>query len=417
MQKYIIKGGHKLKGSCRIHSAKNAILPIISACLLANGTSIIRKTPNLTDINSAIKIIESLGATAEINQNENLIIDTTHMNFNHIPYEKSKLMRASITFLGSILGRFGSARIGTPGGCSIGARSIDLHLKSFKQMGVIIKEYEQEVECTIKKLRDTTIKLPFPSVGATENIMLLASAFEGQTIIINPAREPEIVDLGNALISMGVQIKGLGTKCIKIIGTKNLKTLDWTPIPDRIVATTIMAATAITGGKVTLKNVIIEDLKEIIGIFHEMGCKIEISSNKLTLTAPKILNPINYIRTSPHPGFPTDAQSIIMAALTKANGTSVISENVFENRFAHVEELNKMGANITTVGTIAVIRGVNELKVTAIEGQDLRGTAALLIAALGAKGTSELTGIDYLNRGYMDFYKTLNFLGANIKCK
>jgi len=415
MKKYIIEGEHKLSGETTIPSAKNAILPIISACLLADGLSTIHSCPKYIDVLSAIDIVNSLGCNAAVDDEENLHIETASLESSYITKEKSKLMRASFTFLGSLLGRLGHARISEPGGCSIGKRGIDLHIDAFKQMGVSIKEENGDLECYVKKINDSKIRLASPSVGATENIMLLASSSPVTTVIENPAREPEIVDLGNALISMGAEIHGLGSPRIEIHGTKNLKPLDYTPIPDRIVAITLLSAAAITGSTVKINNVIANDIKEVIGIFRQMGCKIKIENNSITLTAPEKLGKVDYIRTRPHPGFPTDAQSLIMAVLSTVEGVNLITEDIFENRFSHVKELNKMGANIQTVGNIAIIKGVPKLKGKKVQGTDLRATAALLIAALSSKGKTELTGINHLERGYINLQETLNKLGAHIE--
>ena len=392
-------------------TAKNAILPIISACLLAGGECIIRDCPAYIDVLSAVHIVRSLGCNAFFDEKNCLHIDASGLVSSHIPKEKSKLMRASFTFLGSLLGRMGYAKIGTPGGCSIGKRAVNLHLDAFRQMGVCIKEECGHLECHAENLRESKIKLALPSVGATENTMLLASSFPGITIIESPAREPEIVDLGNALIFMGAEISGLGTKRIEIRGCESLTPLDWTPIPDRIVAITFLAAAAITGGRIKVDNVIAGDIKEVLGIFREMGCQVKVQDKAIILKAPKRLSKVDYIRTKPHPGFPTDAQAIIMAVLTVANGTSIITEDIFENRFSHVKQLNKMGADIITVGNIAIIRGARELKATKVKGGDLRATAALLIAALAAKGETHLEGIEHLERGYIGLQETLGGLG------
>jgi UDP-N-acetylglucosamine 1-carboxyvinyltransferase len=324
-------------------------------------------------------------------------------------------MRSSIIFLGAIISRCRKATISMPGGCELGPRPIDLHLKAFRRLGISIDESHGYICCCVDNITCDDIHLDFPSVGATENIMLVAALAKGDTTISNAAKEPEIVDLQNFLNKMGAKISGAGTGVITIEGVDSLGDVEYKVIPDRIVAASYLSAAAITGGSITVNNVIPSHIQSVCSVLKECGCKISQDKHKITIEAPPRPCPVDFIRTLPYPGFPTDAQSPIMAVLSVASGTSIIAENMFENRFKHVTELNRMGADITVDGRIAVIRGVPVLSGAKITATDLRGAAALVIAGLNAEGTTHVEGIHHLDRGYEGFDGQLRKLGAQIK--
>ena len=324
-------------------------------------------------------------------------------------------MRSSVIFMGAILARNGCAKISAPGGCELGPRPIDLHIKALKELGTNIKEKHGYIICSSKKLTGNSVFLKFPSVGATENLMLAASLATGETVISNAAKEPEICDLADFLNSMGAQITGAGSSEIHIKGKTELSGSTHRVLPDRIVAATYLCCAAATGSNITINGVIPEQFSSSIHILRDMGCSIETENNSVRILSPKNLTAPEEIKTMPYPGFPTDIQSQFLSVLTKASGTSIITENIFESRFRHTEELNKMGANITVTGRSAIIKGVPSLWGARVRAHDLRGAAALIIAALSAEGETTIDDIDYLDRGYEDFMENLNALGADIK--
>lgn len=414
MSKMIITGGKKLSGTVSVHGAKNAVLPILAATLLTKDISIIKNCPDLKDVRHTIEILTYLGAKVK-RTGDTLIIDTKNADGVHIPEDLMRKMRSSIIFMGAILSRNGYAKISSPGGCELGPRPIDLHIKALKDMGASVTEEHGYIICKSNDLKATNIYLNFPSVGATENIMLSACTLPGETIISNVAKEPEIVDLADFLNSMGAKIKGAGESEIKITGVDKLNGSTYSVMPDRIVAATYLCALAMTGGDVTVTNINTSHLSCAVSILKEIGCDISANVNSISISSNGNLKAPEEIKTMPYPGFPTDMQSQFLSLLTIASGTSIITENIFESRFRHAQELNRMGADITIVGRSAIIKGVPYLSAAKITAHDLRGAAALIIAALGAKGETEISDIDYLDRGYEDFAENLCKLGAQIK--
>ena len=415
MLSYIIEGGGKLEGETYVSGSKNASLPIIAASILHKGTTKLYNVPNIHDTQKMFEILKKLGCKIKKN-NDKIIIDSTEIISEEIPDELMRQMRSSVIIVGAILGRRKRAKFSYPGGCDIGARPIDLHLKAFKELGTNIREEAGFITCEIDKITPTNIHLDFPSVGATENIMLLSVLAEGKTEISNAAMEPEIVDLANFLNRMGAKVYGAGSNIIKIIGVKRLKDTSYCIMPDRIEAGTILSAVAQSGGKVLLKKVLPEHLTSVLHKLEESGCQILTEKNTILLSAPKKLKSIQ-IKTMPYPGFPTDMQSVFASMLTTAKGTSLIIENIFENRYKYVNELRKMGAKMTVEGKICVIKGTKRLYGANISATDLRGGASLIVAGLNAKGKTQIDNAKYILRGYENLDKKLNNLGANIKLK
>ena len=413
MEKIIVRGGKKLQGEVDISVAKNAVLPIIAATLLAKGKSTLNGVPNLKDVHVISDLLRHLGAEVEYNNNT-LTVDATNITTCEAPYELVRKMRASFLVMGPLLARFNHTKISMPGGCAIGTRPIDLHLKGFKSLGAEVEIDHGFVEAKTEKLTGNKLYLDFPSVGATENIMMAAALAEGTTIIENAAEEPEIVDLANFLNEMGANVKGAGTNTIKIKGVESLKGAEHTVIPDRIEAATYMVAAAMTKGDITVENVLMEHLKPIIAKLRETGCEIIEMENAVRVIGPEVLKPID-IKTLPHPGFPTDVQAQFMAMLTIANGTAVVIETVFENRFMHVAEFNRMGADIKIEGRSAIVNGVDKLYGAKVNATDLRAGAALILCGLIAEGETQIGEIYHIQRGYVDIDKKIRALGGNIE--
>lgn len=413
MAKILVKRSNSLNGTVKIDGAKNAVLPIITATLLAKGTSIIKGVPNLKDVHVISDLLRHLGAKVEYNNNT-LTVDATNINTCEAPYELVRKMRASFLVMGPLLARFNNTKVSMPGGCAIGTRPIDLHLKGFKALGAEVIMEHGFVESKTDKLVGTKLYLDFPSVGATENIMMAATLAEGTTIIENVAEEPEIVDLANFLNEMGANIKGAGTNTIRIKGVKELKGATHTVIPDRIEAATFMVAAAMTKGDITIENVILEHLKPVVAKLKEAGCEVIEMENSVRVIGPEVIKSID-IKTLPHPGFPTDVQAQFMAMLTVANGTGVVIETVFENRFMHVAEFNRMGADIKIEGRSAVVHGVNQLHGSNVNATDLRAGAALILCGLLAEGETTIGEIYHIQRGYVDIDKKIRALGGNIE--
>lgn len=413
MEKYIINGGSKLFGELPIIGAKNAVLPILAATVINGSENIISNIPKLKDVEVTIKILSSLGAKVE-EKGDTLVIDSSTINNVSLPEELVREMRSSIIFMGALLARFSEAILSYPGGCEIGPRPIDLHLKSLRQMGASIEESHGFLYCKANGLRGADIQLDYPSVGATENIILAAVKAEGTTIIRNAAREPEIIDLQDYLNKAGCRVKGAGTSIIVVEGVEKLNGCEHKIIPDRIVAGTFMVAAAITKGELVLKNIVVDHLQSIIAKLKETGTKTIVDNRDIKIIGPEKLNPIEMLQTLPFPGFPTDMQAQFMALLSVAEGTSIVNETVFENRFKHAEELTRMGANIKTFGNVAVIKGVNELTGAKVFAKDLRGGAALILSGLAAQGVTEVENIHHVNRGYENLNLSLQKLGANI---
>lgn len=414
MEKYIINGGNKLSGEIAITGAKNSVLPILAATVISGKVSNIGNIPNLKDVEIMVKLLSSLGAKLEFKDNH-MLIDSSTIDNVILPEELVREMRSSIILMGALLARFKEVKISYPGGCEIGPRPIDLHLKSLRQMGAIIDESHGFLNCKTTGLKGCEIQLDYPSVGATENIILAAITAEGSTTLRNAAREPEIIDLQNYLNKAGAKVKGAGTSIIIIEGVEELLSCNYDIIPDRIVAGTFMVAAGITKGEIIIKNIILDHVQSIIAKLKETGATIYTNGTSIKVIGPEKINAIEVLQTLPYPGFPTDMQAQFMALLSIADGTSIINETIFENRFKHGEEMTRMGANIKTFGKVAVIKGVNELTGAKVFAKDLRGGAALVLAGLSAQGVTEVENIHHINRGYENFYQKLVDLGANIR--
>ncbi len=415
MGKFVIDGGVPLEGTVPIGGAKNAVLPIIAASLLTEGKCTIKGMPQLEDVRTICLVLEALGVKLWGDDDDNSIqVHPINLVSCEPPYELVRKMRASFLVMGPLLARFGRAKVSLPGGCAIGTRPVDLHLKGFHALGARISTGYGTVLAEAKRLRGTRIYLDYPSVGATENIMMAATLAQGQTLIENAAEEPEVVDLANYLNSMGARVLGAGTKVIKVTGVKELGGTTYSVIPDRIEAGTYMVAAAITRGDLLLENVIIEHLKPIIAKFREMGIKVQEEEGGLRVRTGRRPRAVD-IKTLPYPGFPTDMQPQIMALLSLARGTSIVTETVFENRFMHVAELKRMGANIRIEGRSAVIEGVAGLTGAPVRTTDLRAGAALILAGLATEGIMEVNGVEHIDRGYAGLEKKLLALGARVK--
>lgn len=416
MENLIISGGIRLEGKTRLQGSKNSSLPILAACAAVNGISVIHNCPRITDVDIAVAILERLGCRVS-REGGTVTVDSGDINCSAIPEELMSEMRSSIIFLGALLARFGRGSATLPGGCEIGLRPIDMHIAAFRSMGVVIEESGGSMECTAPNgLAPCRISLSFPSVGATENIMLASLAAKGETVITNAAREPEIKDLADFLNECGAKIIGAGQSVIRIYGGRRLTGAEHRVIPDRIVASTYMACAAVTGGRAVVTEVEREHLAPVIPVFELCGCKIDFANGEMSVTAPKRAERIKYLRTMPYPGFPTDSQALVTAVAATARGTSVISERVFENRFRHVPELIKMGADIRVEDScVAVVEGVPSLHGAKVTASDLRGGSALIAAALGARGESVIDGVRHVLRGCEDVCGNLSRLGADIK--
>ncbi len=412
MDKIVIKGGVPLKGEVQVSGAKNSALPLLFATLLAEGQSEICNIPELRDINTAVKLLCELGAEAT-READCVRVDASQLESIEASYDLVKTMRASVLVLGPLLARFGHARVSLPGGCAIGARPIDQHLKGFEALGAKIELDHGYVEAKADKLVGAKINFDMPTVGGTENLLMAASLAEGETVLENAAREPEIVQLAEALNSMGARIEGAGTAIIRIQGVDKLQPLNCSVIPDRIEAGTFMIAAGVTGGNVLVRGAVREHQEALIGKLVEAGVSIEEEADGLRVVGPKKLQAVD-IRTSVFPGFPTDMQAQFMALMTKAEGTSRISETVFENRFMHVCELQRMGAEIQIDGHSAIIRGVKDMTGAPVMATDLRASASLILAGLAADNTTEVSRIYHLDRGYEKIEKKLAALGGRI---
>ncbi len=411
MEKFIVQGEVQLKGAIQISGAKNAALPVMAATLLCAGTSVIHNVPHLRDIIIMQEIMTLLGAKITWQENS-LVIDTTHVNKAEIPEHLMREMRASVFLMGPLLGRFHKVRLSYPGGCDIGPRPINLHIKALEKIGAKVKESFGFVDAEATELTGGEIHFDFPSVGATENAMMAAVLAKGVSIIRNAAREPEIADLQLLLNSMGGKVQGAGTDTIRIEGVEHLTPAEHKVIPDRIEAGTFLLAGVMTKGDVTVETVCPDHLFSVIDKLQEIGAIVESGSSWIRVRATE-LRGVD-IKTLPHPGFPTDLQAPMLSLLTIAKGTSIVTETVFQNRFKHVDEMARMGAKIKVDGRTAVIRGVPQLTGAVVDAPDLRAGAALVLAALTAEGTSEIQHVYHIDRGYADFEKKLHILGASI---
>ena len=414
MEKLVVHGGKPLHGTVRVSGAKNAVLPIIVASMLGVTKSTLTEIPKLDDVHTVCDVIHSLGVKIENPCKGTLVLDGSNLNNSVAPYDLVRRMRASFLVMGPLLARQRHAKISLPGGCSIGARPIDLHLKAFEAMGAVIDLADGDIEASVPDGRKwAQIYLDFPSVGATENILMAASMAEGRTILENAAEEPEIVDLATYLNSMGANIRGAGTNVIRIEGVKELHGASHSVIPDRIEAGTFMVGAAMTGGNVYVENALSEHLKPLVAKLKEAGATVEEEIEGIRVIGSSDLKPVD-IKTLPYPGFPTDMQAQFMALTTICKGTSVVTETVFENRFMHVEEFKRMGAKIRIEGRSAIVEGVPHLQGGRVNATDLRAGAALVMAGLVAEGKTEIGSLYHIDRGYDNFVLKLQRLGADI---
>lgn len=415
MDTYLITGGNRLSGEIDLQGSKNSSLPIIAASVLIDGTVTIFRCPKISDTLAMQELLRLLGCKVT-EENGNLIINSTTCDKDEIPEDLMKEIRSSIVFMGPMLAKHKRVVLTYPGGCEIGARPIDLHLSGLKQLGANITESHGYIICEADRLVGNEIDLDFPSVGATENIMLAAVLAQGVTIIRNAAREPEIIDLQNFLNKAGAKVVGAGSNVIKINGVEKLHDVEFEIPGDRIVAGTYLCGAAITNGEIMIKGVIPEYLRSTLHKLREAGCQMKIYNKEdIWIKAPERLKSVNTIKTMPFPGFPTDMQSQLVTMLTLAQGTSIVIENIFENRYKYVSELTKMGAQITIEGKMAVIKGVKKLMGATVEARELRGGASLVLAGLAAEGKTKVNGIHYIERGYENFVENLQGIGAFIE--
>ncbi len=407
-----IEGGRPLRGSVHVQGAKNSVLPILAATFLARGECVVHNCPRLTDVAHTLAILEHLGCRVK-QEGETVTVDAAAPVCADVPDSLMREMRSSVVFLGPILGRMGRAELSYPGGCELGPRPIDLHLSALRALGADIREEGGRLICG-GKLTGADVTLSLPSVGATENIMLSAVAAKGLTTITNAAREPEIVDLQNFLNTLGSDVRGAGSSVITIRGGRPLHGGEHTVLADRIVAATYLSAVASAGGEGEVTGVDWRHLSTVTTVLAEAGCMVRSGADTISITAPERLRAVRPIRTAPYPGFPTDAQAVVMAALCKAEGATVFSENMFDSRYRHVDELARMGADIRVEGRVAVVYGVPRLSGAKVRSTDLRGGAALAVAAVGAQGETILGGLKHIDRGYADLAADLRALGASI---
>lgn len=414
MSHITIKGGTRLEGTLAVQGAKNSVLPILAASILHPGRTVLRGCPHLSDVEASIRILRHLGCRADW-EDEELIIDAGELSRWDVPDHLMREMRSSVVFLGSILARMGWAELSHPGGCELGPRPIDLHLTVLRQLGADIREEGGCLRCTGQHLEGREITLSMPSVGATENAILAACGAQGETVLLNAAREPEIADLQEFLCGMGCRVKGAGSSTICIQGRQPTRDVCHTVMPDRIVAATYLAAAAAAGGEIELTRVHHSHLSTVTAALHAAGCQIYSGAGRIVLRSEGRLRSIGTVRTAPYPGFPTDAQAVLMAALLRSQGATVFVENIFENRYRHVDELCRMGADIRVADRVAVVTGVPALYGAQVRCTDLRGGAALLVAGLAAQGETRIGDIFHIQRGYQDPAGDLRKLGAEIQ--
>lgn len=413
MKVFQIRGGRRLCGSVRVHGAKNSVLPILAAAILGAGESVIHNCPALSDVTASIAILEHLGCAVAW-EGDTLRVDASALTRRDVPDALAREMRSSVIFLGAILARTGEAVMAFPGGCELGPRPIDLHLAAIRRLGGTVEERGGVLYCTGRDMEGGEITLSIPSVGATENAMLAAVGAGGVSVITNAAREPEIVDLQNFLVAMGARVRGAGSSVITVEGGRPLRGGEYTVMGDRIVAATYLSAVAAAGGEAEVLGADYRHLSTVTAALAEAGCHIQSGGETVAIRADRPLRGVRPIRTAPYPGFPTDAQAPVMAALCRGEGTSVFVENMFESRYRHVDELCRMGADIRVEGRVAVVCGVPALHGAAVSAPDLRGGAALVVAALGAEGETTVSGLRHIERGYQDLAGDLRALGADV---
>lgn len=414
MDEFIIEGGRRLYGEIDVQTAKNAVLPLLAASILTDEKVNLLSVPPISDVYCMADILKELGCNVVMNGG-NIEVDSSSSASHYIPARLTKELRSSVFMLGSVLSRFHKAKIAYPGGCDIGLRPIDLHLNGLKRLGVKIREEDGYIHCEADKLKGNDILLDFPSVGATENIMLAAVKADGRTVIRNAAKEPEIVDLQKFLLRMGAKVDGAGGSTVVVEGVKKLRGVSYTPMRDRIEAGTFLIAVAMCGGEAEVNHCEEENIASLLHKLRENGCKIHIKNDKIMLQSVGTLKANKLIETSPFPGFPTDLQAQMLALDCVAEGACVVEENLFETRFHHVPELCRMGADITVKGRTALVRGVSALHGADVAVKDLRGGAALTIAGLKAEGVTRVANVSYIDRGYSEFENKLRLLGAKIK--
>lgn len=414
MSRFQIEGGRPLFGCLKVQGAKNSVLPILSAALLAEGECVIRNCPDLSDVTDTLEILRLLGCEV-CREGDTLRVDTSGLRGECVPGELMGRMRSSVVFLGPLLVRRGRACLAMPGGCELGPRPIDLHLKALSALGAQVREEGGQVCCEAGRLCGCEICLPIPSVGATENAVLCACGCDGVTTIVGGAREPEIVDLQNFLNAMGADVSGAGESVLTVRGGRKLHGAEYTVMGDRIAACTYLCAAAATGGRVDVTGVSPGSMGAVLEALRQAGCTVTADNEKIGLESSGSLHGLSPVRTAPFPGFPTDAQAILMAALAGGRGCTMFVENMFESRFGHVDELRRMGADIQTSGRVAVVTGAGMLRGTRVDGRDLRGTAALVVAGLAARGRTEVGGLRHLRRGYEDLAGNLRRLGGDIR--
>ena len=414
MEGFLVRGGERIWGEMRVDAAKNAVLPILAAAILPDGETLLKNCPRLSDVESMRGILQTLGCASQWTD-EGLVIHGEMLANGEMPEHLSKKVRSSIFLLGPILAKLRRATMVYPGGCEIGLRPIDLHLSGLRRMGVVIREEGGVLHCDGSNMHAADVHLDYPSVGATENVMMSAVLLDGTTTITNAAREPEIEDLQRYINAMGGNVHGAGTNTIVIEGVKALHGGEYEPMPDRIAAGTYLCAAAITGGAVTLHNARGRDLKAVLEKLIEMGCAVREEENLIALAAPCRLKAFHQVQTQPYPGFPTDVQSQILALAATAKGSSVVVENVFENRFAMVGDLSRMGADIRVAGRAAFVQGVEKLHGAQVHARDLRAGAALVLAGLRAEGETLVRDVHYIDRGYEKMEERLRELGADIR--